>query len=246
MNREPTEDEIEAACAEQERRYEDAADGGSEYWREAEAETDQQVPGGAYIHVTGWWQGLLESLRIKVPRALCGESLIAQPGEPELGPDAPVCPACLWYREPWYTAVPPFSWLFGGCEDAWSNFTWRAGRPWRLARRLLTAKPAGTDCGPGLPPAREDIEQGAEPYDATAERGPYCGACGHPARPGDPLVAVTSARVPIHYSHVTDPESGFCGEQVTSPACTECGTPLRLRDHDGKDHVDCAAGREAS
>jgi len=39
---EPTGAEIEEALAEQERRYEDAADGRSEYWREAEAATREQ------------------------------------------------------------------------------------------------------------------------------------------------------------------------------------------------------------
>jgi len=102
---------------------------------------------------------------------------------------------------------------------------WDGGSPYRVAQAEEFAALADS-----------------EPDDAIADPGPYCGACGHPARPGDPLVTVASANVPIHYSHVTDPESGFHGEQVTSPACTECGKPLKLRDHDGKDHVDCAAG----
>lgn len=46
-------------------------------------------------HVVGRVQHALHVLRLRTPRALCGASLIAAPGEPELPTDdAPECPAC--------------------------------------------------------------------------------------------------------------------------------------------------------
>lgn len=43
----------------------------------------------------------------------------------------------LWI-EPWYKAWPPFSWLFGGCEDAWSNLCWRFWVAGRLIRHPVS------------------------------------------------------------------------------------------------------------
>lgn len=56
----------------------------------------RETPDGAFNHIAGRWQDVLSRLRIKVPRALCGVSLAAGPGEPDLGPDAPACPECRW------------------------------------------------------------------------------------------------------------------------------------------------------
>lgn len=33
-------------------------------------------------------------LRLRIPRSRCGVLMTAGPGIPELGPDAPLCPAC--------------------------------------------------------------------------------------------------------------------------------------------------------
>lgn len=46
------------------------------------------------IHIVGWWQGTLDALRIKVPRALCGMSMAGDPDAPQLHPGDPVCPDC--------------------------------------------------------------------------------------------------------------------------------------------------------
>jgi hypothetical protein len=50
------------------------------------------------VHIVGWWQALLgDVLRLKVPRALCGESLECGPAEePNLPDGAPLCPRCVW------------------------------------------------------------------------------------------------------------------------------------------------------
>ena len=46
------------------------------------------------VHAVGFWQHLMDRLRIKVPRALCGSLLIAEDGIPEPGPGGPRCPEC--------------------------------------------------------------------------------------------------------------------------------------------------------
>jgi hypothetical protein len=51
-------------------------------------------PGQEFTHIVGNFQHFLDRARIRIPRALCGASLVAEPGEPDLGPDAPVCPDC--------------------------------------------------------------------------------------------------------------------------------------------------------
>jgi hypothetical protein len=49
------------------------------------------------VHIVGWWQWFLDMvLKLKVPRALCGESLEGDPDRPdpmELG--APWCARCV-------------------------------------------------------------------------------------------------------------------------------------------------------
>jgi|GEM_PF-6302893 len=50
---------------------------------------------GNVAHIVGWWQHLLDWLGLKVPRALCGQSLEGAPdGSDDPGPSAPVCPQC--------------------------------------------------------------------------------------------------------------------------------------------------------
>lgn len=49
-----------------------------------------------YVHIVGYTQWLLDRLRLKIPRALCGASLVGDPAEPDpLAMDAPTCPKCL-------------------------------------------------------------------------------------------------------------------------------------------------------
>jgi hypothetical protein len=50
---------------------------------------------GRFRHTVGGLQHWLSRLRIKVPRALCGESLGLPPGTPPLPSGAPDCPKCL-------------------------------------------------------------------------------------------------------------------------------------------------------
>jgi hypothetical protein len=45
-------------------------------------------------HIVGRWQEFLDRLRLKVPRALCGELLVADPDQPGPTPDSPLCPRC--------------------------------------------------------------------------------------------------------------------------------------------------------
>jgi hypothetical protein len=49
------------------------------------------------VHIAGWWQWFFSYvLRLKIPRALCGESLEADPGRPDpLESGAPLCPRCV-------------------------------------------------------------------------------------------------------------------------------------------------------
>jgi hypothetical protein len=49
-----------------------------------------------YLHIVGYWEWLfVEKLRRKVPRALCGELLIADLDKPAASPASPHCPNCL-------------------------------------------------------------------------------------------------------------------------------------------------------
>jgi hypothetical protein len=48
-----------------------------------------------YRHVVGKWQTWAYILLRRVPRALCGLVMVADPDRPSIGPDAPGCPACL-------------------------------------------------------------------------------------------------------------------------------------------------------
>lgn len=46
-------------------------------------------------HIVGDLQHWLDRLGLKVPRALCGELMVAAPGNPgHARPDAPICPRC--------------------------------------------------------------------------------------------------------------------------------------------------------
>lgn len=49
------------------------------------------------VHIVGWWQWFFDMvLRIKVPRALCGESLAGDPDLPDPSAiGAPMCSRCV-------------------------------------------------------------------------------------------------------------------------------------------------------
>lgn len=47
-----------------------------------------------YIHIVGSLR-LLERLGLAVPRARCGALQVVGPGQPDVDPDAPLCPACM-------------------------------------------------------------------------------------------------------------------------------------------------------
>jgi hypothetical protein len=57
-------------------------------------EADATTAGAGYIHIAGYVQSVWSALLGAAPRARCGASLAADPGDPELGPGAPMCPAC--------------------------------------------------------------------------------------------------------------------------------------------------------
>lgn len=48
-----------------------------------------------YNHIVGWFRWWVARLLRRVPRALCGELLCADPDRPDVPPDAPFCPVCL-------------------------------------------------------------------------------------------------------------------------------------------------------
>ncbi|MCV7137670.1 hypothetical protein [Mycolicibacterium fortuitum] len=49
------------------------------------------------VHIVSWWQWFLDMvLRLKVPRALCGESLAGDPDLPDpAAAGAPMCARCF-------------------------------------------------------------------------------------------------------------------------------------------------------
>ncbi|MFV8142023.1 hypothetical protein ACNQR7_31040 [Mycolicibacterium senegalense] len=49
------------------------------------------------VHIVSWWQWFLDMvLRLKVPRALCGESLAGDPDLPDPSANgAPMCTQCV-------------------------------------------------------------------------------------------------------------------------------------------------------
>lgn len=49
------------------------------------------------VHIVSWWQWFLDMvLRLKVPRALCGESLAGDPDRPDpMASGAPMCTRCV-------------------------------------------------------------------------------------------------------------------------------------------------------
>jgi hypothetical protein len=51
--------------------------------------------GDEHIHIVSTTQWLLDLLRLKIPRTLCGASLIGDPDKPDPGFNAPTCPRCL-------------------------------------------------------------------------------------------------------------------------------------------------------
>ncbi|MFE4460220.1 hypothetical protein ACFROC_22935 [Nocardia tengchongensis] len=61
----------------------------------AESPADDRNPDEGYLHTVGWWEHLTAGvLRWRIPRALCGQSLAADPDQPEVTPASPPCPAC--------------------------------------------------------------------------------------------------------------------------------------------------------
>ncbi|WP_454231310.1 hypothetical protein [Mycolicibacterium fortuitum] len=47
------------------------------------------------VHIVGWWQDVMgRILRLKVPRALCGELLVEDPDRPGPSADSPGCRLC--------------------------------------------------------------------------------------------------------------------------------------------------------
>lgn len=64
--------------------------------RDAEvAEGRESTPATQHVHIAGYFESVWSAVRGRAPRALCGTSLEARPGEAELGADAPTCPDCL-------------------------------------------------------------------------------------------------------------------------------------------------------
>lgn len=47
-----------------------------------------------YIHIASDTRWLLDRLHLKIPRALCGASLVGDPDKPEPGFNAPTRPKC--------------------------------------------------------------------------------------------------------------------------------------------------------
>jgi hypothetical protein len=74
------------------------------------------------LHIVGWWESLLDRvLRLKVPRALCGELLGGDPDHPDPTPDSPMCPRCTHLAGPGsccsfvpghWLPVTPMRWLW--------------------------------------------------------------------------------------------------------------------------------------
>lgn len=63
----------------------------------AEMSSEVEHVGDDVLHIVGWWQDVMgRVLRLKVPRALCGESLAAGPDRPDLDIEvASTCSRCL-------------------------------------------------------------------------------------------------------------------------------------------------------
>lgn len=62
-----------------------------------EMSSEVEHVGDDVLHIVGWWQDVMgRILRLKVPRALCGESLAADPDRPDLDIEvASTCSRCL-------------------------------------------------------------------------------------------------------------------------------------------------------
>lgn len=58
---------------------------------DTEPQTQAGTSDDEVAHIVGWWQGLLDDLRLKVPTALCGVRL---EGEGSLPDGTPLCPRC--------------------------------------------------------------------------------------------------------------------------------------------------------
>lgn len=64
-----------------------------------------------YIHIVSYGQRLWNDvIRRKVPKALCGISLLGDPDKPELGSGAPTCPRCQSISGPGKATYIPGKW----------------------------------------------------------------------------------------------------------------------------------------
>lgn len=60
-----------------------------------QAKLDAASGGGETIrHIVGGTQALLADLRLKTPRAMCGELMREDPDRPGVRPDSPLCAEC--------------------------------------------------------------------------------------------------------------------------------------------------------
>lgn len=64
-----------------------------------------------YIHVVSLKESVWnDTIRRKVPRALCGVMMTGNPDRPELGADAPTCPTCDRLAGPGKRTYIPGKW----------------------------------------------------------------------------------------------------------------------------------------
>ena len=61
---------------------------------ETEPRPQTDTGDGEVAHIVGRWQSILDTLRLKIPRALCGVLLIADPDRPGPNRNSPICPRC--------------------------------------------------------------------------------------------------------------------------------------------------------
>jgi hypothetical protein len=161
-------------------------------WQVEATEPLAQSPDSAFLHVAGFWQGLLDRLRIKVPRALCGASLIAEPGDPD-PLDLLACPKCRWRSD--------FS-VIARIRNRWRYCCW-CGEP----------ASAGTLCRQ----CRAALAAAVAEADSLAELEPACDACGGPQAEYDLLGVADDGRI-IHGSHFHDFDDEYYQRRAPSAA----------------------------
>ena len=63
--------------------------------KSSESAVHDRNPNEGYLHTVSWWEHLTAGvLRWRIPRALCGQSLEADPDQPDVTPSSPPCPTC--------------------------------------------------------------------------------------------------------------------------------------------------------